>query len=104
MRSVAKALGVTETSVSFAVSDLFENGAIPQELLADERAQSIIADYIEEASQMAGAPVGRVKLKPLREALEKISGQDVDYIQLRVGIRRYLDEAESEIYAPRPGA
>lgn len=82
---------VPVTSVSFAVSELYAQGALLDAQIADESIQDVILAHLEEALEIAG---GGEKLKPIKMALDTLTNQDIDYVQLRVAFNTYAADKE----------
>lgn len=98
-QAIAARCGVKVSSVSFQVSDMLETCALQPEQVSDPSAQAVIGRHLAAAIVMAG---GASRLKPLKEALDSISGVDTDYVQLRVAMRR-SDSAPAARAASQPG-
>ncbi len=79
-----QAMGVRQSSLSFALSDLVEKEQIALERIADAPCQKWLSEHLS-----ALLPVGeKVLLRPLLEkAQEAGAPSSLDYIQLRVGLK-----------------
>ena len=80
----AKENNISESSVSFAVKDLADKGAIEVSQIVDDKMQELIELYIDEAI----SEVGDEKLKPLKEFLDKKCEVRIEYNQIRIALER----------------
>jgi DNA polymerase III epsilon subunit-like protein len=72
-----------KTTLSFALGEMLAKGQIRPEQVADQTKVSKIGKFLPEAIQMAG---GDGYLRPIKEALDRLTGENTDYVQLRVAL------------------
>lgn len=85
-QAIADQCRIRPTTVSYAISEMLEQGQLREQQVIDPLAQAIIASHIDQAIGLVG---DATRLKPIKEALEQITHADIDYVQLRVGLRRW---------------
>lgn len=99
-QAIADQCRIRPTTVSYAISEMVEQGQLTEHQVADPLAQAIITAHIEQALDLVG---DATRLKPLKEALERLTDTDIDYVQLRVAMRRWEAEPAARASASRPG-
>lgn len=87
MVSMAKKTRLPVSTFSFAISEMLEEGQIVEAQVVDESVQEKIEFLLLDAIDC----VGREKLKPIKEYLDKSLNQSIEYIQLKIALNR-LDE------------
>lgn len=80
---IAEESGSTLTSVSFRISEMYVNNELHRSHIESISVQEIIQDHLESAINEAG---GLERLKPIKEALDRMTAMDIDYIQLRIAL------------------
>lgn len=96
-------LEFTDIHVSFALGEEIAIGSISAQEIAHANTQDLIAQHIEQAREMVQ---GDVRLKPTKDALEKLAGVSIDYVQIKAfytlederrdAEARSMDESEDE--------
>lgn len=76
-------MGVSIIDASFLLGDMLSNGEISCRACRNDKAQQVIQTFIHQAIERAG---GVTRLKPIKYALDELSGRNTDYIQLRVAL------------------
>lgn len=90
---LAERCQTTPSSVSFRISEMLKSGEMKPHHAEDRDQQAAIAAHLGQAIQEAG---GTDRLKPLKEALDRLTGMDIEYVQLRLAMDRFVlvgDEA-----------
>lgn len=85
---IAKTKRLHYTALSFAVSNLLKNGEIGFEQCADPKCQEEILSVLNKALENL-KPVDsekHIRLRPLKESLDRLNGKNNDYIQIRVAM------------------
>ena len=77
----------TPVSVSFCVGEMYENNWLHRKHIEDPKVQAIIRKHIDEAISEAG---GTERLKPIKEALDRRTGENIDYNQIRIALKDFL--------------
>ncbi|EMG2118521.1 hypothetical protein IPC1147_34205 [Pseudomonas aeruginosa] len=80
--TIAQALDMSEASVSLALGELLVRCMVDYQKFSDAPAQELLAPLLPGAIDKLGS----TKLKPLKEHLEKATGESVDYTQLRIAL------------------
>ncbi|HEP8970338.1 TPA: hypothetical protein VDU83_002676 [Pseudomonas aeruginosa] len=80
--TIAQALDMTEASVSLALGELLVRRIVGYKKFANATTQALLAPLLPAAID----ELGSTKLKPLKEHLEKATGGNVDYTQLRIAL------------------
>lgn len=80
---IAAKRGCTVAKVSFEIKALLDEGLLGWSDVVDDSAQNTISAYLDQAIKEAG---GATRLKPIKLALDRLIGGDVDYIQLRYAL------------------
>ncbi|KSQ21582.1 hypothetical protein APB26_31845 [Pseudomonas aeruginosa] len=80
--TIAKALDMSEATVSLALGELLVRSMVDYKKFSDAPAQALLAPLLPDAIELLGS----TKLKPLKEHLEKATGGSVDYTQLRIAL------------------
>jgi len=83
---IAEKANSTKSSVSFCIAEMYALGELKREHIEDPDEQFIINGVLEEAIIKSGESV---RFKPIKIALDEITGLDIDYIQLRIAMRDY---------------
>jgi len=89
--SISKKLHIT--ALSFAVSDLLKSGEVSFEQCADPKCQERIRPVLDHALSKVSLAKGdkSVRLKPLKDLLDILNGQNNDYNQIRVALAARKD-------------
>lgn len=85
MEIIAKKANVTVNAVSFALSEMLDKNILTIEHLIDKNQQDIIHQHFKETVKTIGSVS---KLAPLKTHLDQLSKTTIDYIQLKIYLKR----------------
>ncbi len=90
--SVAHSIGCKESTVNFAVSEMFNKGSLQRDEVVDVGQQQRIAQHLPDLLNSMG---NNPRLKQLRDALQqRMGGQEVDYVQIHVALHEQQQQRE----------
>lgn len=89
IQAIALELGRKETAIQMKVGELFSRGVIDESAIVNEQVQRVIAEHLPDV--MDQLPDAR--LKPIKDGLLRASGQDFEYNQIRIAVRRFKDSS-----------
>ena len=82
MARLAQQIGVQETSLSFCVSDMYVAGMLSREVLTCQEQQALMEPHLPDAIRASEKGF----LRPMKEYLDQMTGANISYIQLRIGL------------------
>jgi len=87
---IAKQSDCSVAEVQLHISKMFSSKSLSKAQVEDRDIQDLIEIHIDNALE---ATKNAKQLKPIKDALEKLMGQDVDYVQLRVALFNWVTDA-----------
>jgi DNA polymerase III epsilon subunit-like protein len=82
-QTIATKISCAPSTVSIEISNLFAQGEIQKQHIMDHNVQRTLDLFLSKAIAFVGA-IDR--LKPIKEKLDQMTGQDIDYVQLRIAM------------------
>ena len=88
LAEISRSKRIHGAALSFSVSEMLKTGEITLDQCADPRCQTAIHGVLERALEIIKPESGEksVRLKPLKEILDILNGQNNDYNQIRVAL------------------
>ena len=83
LTTIADITGNSLATVSIQLGKMMESGELSADVFVDAVAQDLLRTHLADAIAAAG---GRERLKPIKEWIDKKSGQSIDYMQLRAAL------------------